>query len=56
MPNQKKITIAIDGFIPRTPFVELENDQNWRPVSEIEQVLLEVVRIRRNNQTASRRS
>ncbi|CAG0939508.1 hypothetical protein BROC_00681 [Candidatus Brocadiaceae bacterium] len=43
--------IAEDGFIPRTPYVRLANDQHWRPVNEIEKRLTEVVKLRRNNQT-----
>lgn len=46
--------IAQDGFIPRTPYVHLNNDPNWRPLSELEDRLLEVVENRRNQ--TSRRS
>lgn len=46
--------IAVDGFIPRTPYVKLVNDINWRPLNEIENRLLEVVANRRNQ--ASRRN
>ncbi|MBI4647425.1 MAG: hypothetical protein HY738_12765 [Bacteroidia bacterium] len=35
--------IAVDGFIPRTPYVKLEDDENWKPISEIEERLLQVV-------------
>jgi hypothetical protein len=35
--------IAEGGFIPRTPYVKLANDDNWKPISEIERRLLEVV-------------
>jgi hypothetical protein len=41
--------IAIDGFIPRTPYVKLSNDPNWRPLSELETRLLQVVQSRREN-------
>ena len=47
--------IAIDGFIPRTPFVSFENDPFWKPISDIEEKLLSVVESKRKNQTASRR-
>jgi|GEM_PF-1327231 hypothetical protein len=35
--------IAVNGFIPRTPYVKMEGDQHWQPISEIERRLLEVV-------------
>jgi len=35
--------IAVDGFIPRTPYVRLDNDPNWRPMSELEARLIQVV-------------
>jgi hypothetical protein len=48
--------IAEDGFIPRTPYVRLDNDINWRPLSELEQRLLQVVDIRyRAQRVQSRR-
>lgn len=39
--------IAVDGVIPRTPAVRLENDPVWRPISEIEQALLDFTRTHR---------
>ncbi len=36
--------IAMDGFIPRTPYVLLENDPNWLPMNHIEEKMLEIVR------------
>lgn len=52
--------IAEDGYLPRTPFVTMENDPHWRPIAEMEQRLLQVVeeRLKAKNkrQTASRRS
>lgn len=42
------ISIAEDGFIPRTPYVKLSNDKNWHPIEELEDVLLDVVIERRN--------
>jgi hypothetical protein len=47
--------IGIDGFIPRTPFVRFTDDPHWRPLGEIEEKLLDVVKARRDAQTASRR-
>jgi hypothetical protein len=41
--------IAESGFIPRTPYVKLENDLNWRPLSEIEERLLQVVEEKRKS-------
>jgi len=37
-------TIAIDGFVPRTPYVLLENDSNWMPFSMIEKEMLKIVK------------
>lgn len=48
--------IAVDGFIPRTPYVKLNDDNNWRPIAEIEQRLTEIVNERRNSNRATRRS
>ncbi len=45
--------IAEDGYVPRTPYVKLIDDPNWRPMNEIEKVLENVVGSRR--QRASRR-
>lgn len=47
--------IAIDGFIPRTPYVKLENDDNWKSIVMIEDRLLGVVEERRNTIHATRR-
>lgn len=46
--------IAEEGFIPRTPYVLLNSDPNWRPIAELEDRLLNVVESRRNQ--ASRRN
>jgi hypothetical protein len=46
--------IAIDGYIPRTPYVQLLDDPNWRPLSELENRLLEVVQQIRASQTKRR--
>ena len=45
--------IAEEGFIPRTPYVRLTNDPNWRPLPELEARLLEVVENKRS-QTSRR--
>lgn len=47
--------IAVDGFIPRTPYVKLENDENWKPLSTIEDRLLEVVEDKRKSTQTTRR-
>lgn len=39
--------IAEDGVIPRTPYVLLENDDNWHPISELENYLNEFTRTHR---------
>lgn len=39
--------IAVSGFIPRTPYVKLDKDDNWKPLSELEKRLLEVVNEKR---------
>ncbi len=49
--------IAINGFIPRTPFVELENDPKWITISQLEERLSKVVENKRKgNQPANRRT
>lgn len=47
--------IAIDGYIPRTPYVRLNNDENWKPIAEIEQRLLKVVDEKRKSIRPTRR-
>lgn len=47
--------IAIDGFIPRTPYVKLENDDNWKPLATIEKRLLRVVEEKRSSSKITRR-
>jgi hypothetical protein len=47
--------IAIDGFIPRTPYVKLENDSNWQSLATIEDRLLEVVEEKRKSIQNTRR-
>jgi hypothetical protein len=47
--------ISVEGFIPRTPFVKLENDDNWKPLSSIEERLLEVVEKRRKEASQTTR-
>lgn len=46
--------IAVDGFIPRTPYVKLLNDENWNPISGIEPRLLELVDEKRRSNTRRR--
>lgn len=47
--------IAVDGFIPRTPYVKLENDDIWKPLTTIEDRLLEVVEEKRKSNKTTRR-
>ena len=47
--------IAEDGFIPRTPYVKLNDDENWRPLADIETRLLRVVDEKRKSTHNSRR-
>jgi hypothetical protein len=47
--------IAVDGFIPRTPYVTLESDINWKPLASIEDRLLEVVDDKRKSNQTTRR-
>jgi hypothetical protein len=35
--------IAVNGFIPRTPYVLLSNDPNWMSINHIEKKMLEIV-------------
>jgi hypothetical protein len=48
--------IAVDGFIPRTPYVLLENDKSWRSLDELEERLLTVVEEKRRTTHISRRN
>jgi hypothetical protein len=47
--------IAENGFIPRTPFVMLENDPHWQSISMLETRLLEVIDEKRKSTQTSRR-
>lgn len=47
--------IAIEGFIPRTPYVKLDNDTYWKSLSKIEERLLEVVEEKRKFNQITRR-
>ncbi len=51
----KASDIAIDGVIPRTPVVRLEDDDVWKPISEIEPMLEEIVREKLARRTRRRR-
>lgn len=48
-------SIAVDGFIPRTPYVILNDDPNWHNISDLEQNLLHVVEEKRVLLQRSRR-
>lgn len=47
--------IAEGGFIPRTPYVKLLNDPNWKPISTLEDRLLQVVEEKRKSSQTTRR-
>jgi hypothetical protein len=47
--------IAVDGFIPRTPYVRLNGDENWKPIASIEERLLKVVEEKRKSSQTTRR-
>lgn len=46
--------IGEDGFIPRTPYVKLSGDENWKPIADIEATLLEVVETKRDESRVKR--
>lgn len=39
--------IAEDEYIPRTPFVRLKDDSNWRPLTELSEKILQIVEEKR---------
>lgn len=47
--------IAVDGFIPRTPYVKLEDDPHWKSLSSVENRLLMVVDEKRKSSKSTRR-
>lgn len=47
--------IAVEGFIPRTPFVFLADDTQWHKMELLENRLVEVVKEKQRDQTAMRR-
>lgn len=51
----KSSDIAVNGVIPRTPVVLLENETIWKPISKIEELLLDIVQERRKKKVKSRR-
>jgi hypothetical protein len=40
--------ISVDGFIPRQPYVSMCDDPNWRPVENLEDVLLRAAQEKRS--------
>lgn len=40
--------IAENNFIPRTPYVKLRNDENWVDITRLEERLLKIVEIKKN--------
>ncbi|TAK62353.1 MAG: hypothetical protein EPO24_05025 [Bacteroidetes bacterium] len=47
--------IAVDRFIPRTPYVKLDNDDNWKSLLHLEEKLLQVVNQKRQQRHSPRR-
>jgi hypothetical protein len=47
--------IAVNGFIPRTPYVKLENDPNWKSILTIENRLLQLIEEKRKSPRITRR-
>lgn len=39
--------ISENGFIPRTPYVKLIKDDDWKPIKELEKKLLNIVELKR---------
>jgi len=48
--------IAVDNFVPRTPYVKLKDDENWFDINQLEERLLRVVEERRNDNSKTRRT
>ncbi len=46
--------IAEDDYIPRTPYVLLEGDQNWKPLSKLPNFALEIVSEKRQKKAKPR--
>ena len=44
----KPKSISENGFIPRTPYVKLSNDENWHNISKLEKHLLKIVEEKRS--------
>ena len=47
--------IAVDGFVPRTPYVKLLNDDHWKPLNEIESRLDNIVKTKRQQKSSRKR-
>ena len=50
------VDIGIDGFIPRTPYVKLRGDPNWKPLEKIEERLLGIIEEKRKKSLTRRPS
>ena len=47
--------IAVEGFIPRTPYVRLVDDTHWKDLADIEHTLLSVIENKRKQNHPARR-
>jgi hypothetical protein len=51
--------IAESGFVPRTPYVTMQEDPNWRPIEKLEELLLKLAAekelVRKKHRTEYRR-
>ena len=48
--------IAEDGLLPRTPTVLLNDDPYWKPLNQIESVLLDIIRERVGDKKGNKKS
>lgn len=47
--------IAIDGYIPRTPYVKLNGDENWKSIEGLESLLNEIIEDKRKMHNQAKR-
>ncbi len=47
--------IAVEGFIPRTPYVKFANDENWKTILNLEEKLIKAVELKRKPSRTTRR-
>lgn len=49
-------SISVNGYLPRTPYVKLQADENWKKIDELENLLMKVVEEKRKNNYAKSRN